>query len=298
MRPRKINLARKDEIEALLGLKQHSLSAYSLSGIYIWRGIYEIFSAPVGPCECIFFKDQLGCFAYLPPLGNDIDPQVIAGCFRIMDDYNPNKAVSRIENVEEAELSFFTRHGYVHDEKPGEYICKREELAGLKGDRFKSKRAACNFFASNYKFTYRPFRAQDKEGALELYRSWADERGRKSKDKIYLGMMRDNLSAQTEAMDNFRELGLSGRVIEINGKMRAYTIGYPLNEDTFCILFEITDLSVKGAAQYIFRTFCAELGYKNINIMDDSGLDNLKKVKLSYHPARIVPSYIIKRRDV
>jgi hypothetical protein len=63
---------------------------------------------------------------------------------------------------------------------------------------------------------------------------------------------------------------------------------YEINKDTFCILYEITDLSVKGLAQFIFKEFATELtGYKYINIMDDSGLENLKKVKLSYQPEKL-----------
>jgi hypothetical protein len=62
-------------------------------------------------------------------------------------------------------------------------------------------------------------------------------------------------------------------------------------------LYEITDLSIKGLAQFIFRAFAEELkNYRYLNIMDDSGLANLKKVKLSYHPERLVPAYIARRR--
>jgi hypothetical protein len=69
-----------------------------------------------------------------------------------------------------------------------------------------------------------------------------------------------------------------------------------LNHDTFCILYEITDLSVKGLAQFIFREFSRELkGYRYLNIMDDSGLENLKQVKLSYKPVRLIPSFTAQR---
>jgi len=44
------------------------------------------------------------------------------------------------------------------------------------------------------------------------------------------------------------------------------------------------------------REFSRELGgYKYINIMDDSGLKNLKRVKLSYKPVRLVPSFTLAR---
>ncbi len=70
-----------------------------------------------------------------------------------------------------------------------------------------------------------------------------------------------------------------------------------LSRASFCVLYEITDLQVKGLAQFIFRSFAQELkDYKFINIMDDSGLENLKKVKLSYHPVRLVPAYIARRK--
>jgi len=42
--------------------------------------------------------------------------------------------------------------------------------------------------------------------------------------------------------------------------------------------------------------FCRDLEpCKYINLMDDSGLENLKKVKLSYHPLKIIPAYIARK---
>ena len=298
MRLSEITLGHKERLEKALSQREHQLCAYSFSNIYIWKKLYKIFNISIDGSCCIFFKDGLGCFAYLPPLGKESGSRVIEKVFSIMDGFNVQRAMSRIENVEEEGLGFFRELGYACEEKPGDYLCKRGILAGLKGDRFKSKRAACNFFASNYKFTYRSFTADDKEGALQLYQLWVQQRSLRSSDKVYLGMMQDSLLCQIEAMNDLKSLGLLGRVIEVEGRICAYTIGYPLNNETFCILFETTDLTIKGAAQYIFRRFCEDLEYKYINIMDDSGLENLKKVKLSYHPFKIVPSYIIKRRDV
>ncbi len=97
-------------------------------------------------------------------------------------------------------------------------------------------------------------------------------------------------------LNNYRGLRLAGRIVRIDKEIKAFSFGFELNPEAFCILYEITDLSIKGLAQFIFRRFCAELkDYRFINIMDDSGLENLKKVKLSYKPIRLIPAYIIKR---
>jgi hypothetical protein len=120
----------------------------------------------------------------------------------------------------------------------------------------------------------------------------------KSSDVVYQGMLEDSLNCLKVVLKDYSKLGLIGRVVKIENKIKAFTIGYPLNKDTFCILFEITDLSIKGLSQFIFSRFSAELkDYKYINIMDDCGLDNLKQVKSSYHPLKIIPSYIVKRKN-
>ena len=61
------------------------------------------------------------------------------------------------------------------------------------------------------------------------------------------------------------------------------------------VLFEVADLKLKGISQYIFRELAKEMNYKYINIMDDSGLDNLKRVKLSYRPYRMIENFVVSR---
>ena len=108
-------------------------------------------------------------------------------------------------------------------------------------------------------------------------------------------MLNDSQSAHRIGISSAEALGLIGRIVRIDGKIKGYTFGYPLNADTFCVLFEIADLSTKGLAQFIYREFCRELmdAYKWINAMDDSGLENLKRVKHSYYPCQLLPSYNI-----
>jgi len=97
----------------------------------------------------------------------------------------------------------------------------------------------------------------------------------------------------------FNILGLTGRIVLFDGEVKGYSFGFPLNDETFCILFEIIDLTIKGLSQYLFREFCREMSnYRYINALDDSGLENLRRAKLSYHPCYLEPAYTITREDV
>jgi len=296
MRLNKLEIKDKKLFARFLNLSRHGLSVYAFENIYIWKGIFAIYWSVIKENLCVFFKDNIGCFMYSAPLGKAVKPPVIEEAFRIMDNFNQNKDVSRIENVEEKELPFYRGLGYAHQEKSGDYLCSRRDLAQLKGNRFKSKRACVNYFIKHYQFEYLFFDLKYGKACLKLYDCWMAQRKCASQDNIYQGMLEDSRICLKILIHDYQNLNITGRVVLIDKEIKGFTFGFKLNKDTFCILYEVTDLSVKGLSQFIFRQFCAELkGYKYINIMDDSGLENLKKVKLSYHPVKLTPAYIINR---
>lgn len=288
----------KSLFDKFLKTKAHQLSNYAFENIYIWKGLFHIKWLILQDSLCVFFQDKIGCFLYLAPLSEDKNPQVIKEVFKILDRFNKNKDISRIENVAEADTPFYEALGYACWNKSHDYLCKRSDLVRLGGDKFKSKRACFNYFHKHYEFQYIPFSLPYRDDCLGLYNSWAQERKIKNPDPIYQFMLEDSRISLKNALDNYPDLNLIGRLVRIDKKIKAFTFGFKLNPDTFCILYEITDLSIKGLAQFVFRRFCSELeGYRYINIMDDSGLENLKKVKLSYQPAKLIPAYIVKRKN-
>jgi uncharacterized protein len=294
------DLSAKDKVTfaKYLDLSGHDLSVYAFENIYIWKGLFDIKWQIINDSLCVFFKDNIGTFLYLAPLAKENSPAVIDEVFSIMDKQNKNKDISRIENAEEKDIPFYRNSGFDCSVKAHDYLCSRTDLAQLKGNKFKSKRAAFNFFTKHYDFKYAPFSRKDKAECLKLYQLWMNSRKDKSRGPIYNYMLQDSRSALKEALNNLPLLKLTGRVVRIKGKIKGFTFGFPLNKDVFCVLFEITDLSVKGLAQFIFARFCKELkDYKHINIMDDSGLENLKQVKLSYYPLKLIPGFIVKRKS-
>ena len=297
MRLNKLRLSDKRIFDRYLNLNKHELSVYAFPNIYIWRKTFDIRWLIIGKSLCVFFQDKIGAFLYLAPLGEEKNPDAAAEVFHILDKLNQNKEFSHLENIEEKDLGFYRDLGFECKFKSHDYLCQRVDLAGLKGNKFKSKRASCNYFTSHYDSEFKRLSSKDKNGCLQLYDLWARQRQGANPDPIYQGMLGDSRISLAEALAGYSGLGFQGGVVKINQKIKGFTFGFALNPDTFCILYEITDLSMKGLAQFIFRSFTGELkSYKYINIMDDSGLENLKKVKLSYHPERLVPAYIVRRQ--
>jgi hypothetical protein len=277
-------------------LKDHQLSVYAFQNLYIWKALFSISWAIIDASLCIFFRDRLGIFLYLPPQGAHPSPKAINASFEIMDRYNKQRAASRIENIEEKEAPIYQNLGFACREKFPEYLCRRDDLVGLRGNRFKSKRAGVNYFQKHCRFEYTGFTPRHRKECLGLYDYWKKERQQKYKDALYRGMLGDSRKCLEVLLDNFAKLDFTGAMVRIDKRIKAFTFGFSLSRNTFCILYEISDLSIKGLSQYIFRRFCAEQkNYRYINIMDDSGLGNLREVKLSYRPYRLVPSFIARR---
>ncbi|MFA5090301.1 MAG: phosphatidylglycerol lysyltransferase domain-containing protein [Candidatus Omnitrophota bacterium] len=297
MKLKKLCLKDRPVFDKFLYLTPHSLSVYAFENIYIWRGLYEI---SWGICEgslCIFFRDKTGCFLYLPPLAKTINPKAIRAAFEVMDSQNKNCDISRVENLEEKDIALYERLGYACRFKSVDYICLRKELAALRGNKFKHKRACCNYFTKNYFFDYMPFSPRHKAGCLNLYNRWMRQRSRGNRDKIYRMMLLDSRICLKELFGGLRGLEINGAIVKMGKGIKAFTLGFRLRPDTFCILYEIADLSIKGLSQFIFRRFSEELAqYRYINIMDDSGLENLRNTKLSYRPCKTAKAFIAARK--
>jgi hypothetical protein len=85
-------------------------------------------------------------------------------------------------------------------------------------------------------------------------------------------------------------------VVEIEGRIVAYTFGYFLNADTFCVLFEVADLAVKGLAAFVFHRFCRDEALEGcawINAMDEFEAEDLARTKMLWRPARLQAIYTV-----
>ncbi len=293
-------LNRRLDVEQALKCTQHQQSGYAFNYLFSWHKFFKFEFKVISGFLCIFAHHELGCFMYLPPLGEgEPTENVINVCFNYMDSCNEDKSVSRIENVEAGQLGMFKEAQFKAIIKENEYVYAKKDIITLRGNMYKSKRADYNYFVTHNIFSYHPYDPSMKEECLALYDEWKKEKEEKSNDALYTYLLMENRDVHQLIFNEGAHVGIVGRVVKIDDKIRAYTFGYRLNETTFCVLFEITDLSVRGLAAYIFSRFCEDRAlepYTYINVMGDFGMENIKHAKESYRPQEIVQNYTVSRK--
>jgi len=291
--------------ESVLKWTRTELSIYSWPALMVWKDHLQYYWTIIDRQFCLFAQYVDGLFMPLPPLGEALTPEAVRQSFDRMDALNTHPAISRIENVPQEQVVSFESMGFVTKPKEQEYLYDREALVRLAGDRYKTKRWACNRFIRDHRddtVRLEPYRSSDRDDCLELFDRWKkqqDESGspsdQREEDRM---MLEDSVSAHRRALENFTALGLTGRLVRLGGRIVGYTFGYPFRPGIFCVLFEVADREVAGLSAYLFREFCRELsGYATIHAMDDSGLERLRAAKLSYHPSKILTSYIATRPE-
>ena len=272
-----------------------SLAAYAFAPHMIWRALFSYWWAELAGHLCLFAEHADGLFLSLPPLGHGPMSEPLAQAFSLMRERNRGSSVSRVENVTENLKSSFEALGYQVKPKDPDYLYRARDLIMLAGDRYKSQRAACNRFVRERRFRVEPYQDVHRDACLALFREWTAQKATAGLDAVAQHMLADAESAHREALAHQQALGLAGKVVWVDDVIRAYTFGYELSPSVFCVLLEVTDHSIPGLAQFVFREFCREVagrGYEFVNTMDDSGLPSLARSKQAYHPCRLVPNYV------
>ena len=287
---------------------QSRLASWAFAPHFIWRDLFSYAWTELDGWWCIFAEYIDGIYMPLPPLGpcSPLGPvgssplsEVLAQVFAYMAMRNKGSAATRIENVPQELKDRMETMGYKVIPKDPDYLYRTQDLVNLKGDRYKSPRAAYNRFLRSHRVRYGPYQMTDRDACLALYYRWVTQKEespvlvRGDTDELSRQMLRDAASAHRMALQHSQALNLVGRVAWVSGTIRGYTFGYERSPEVFCVLLEVADRTIYGLAQYLFREFCREArAYAFINTMDDSGLASLARSKRSYHPCQLVANYI------
>ena len=100
-------------------------------------------------------------------------------------------------------------------------------------------------------------------------------------------------NAIENALSYYKDLGLRGALIKVEGKVIAFSMGDKRNDEMAVIHFEKADTDYVGAYTVINRDFVKNCwsDVKYINREDDMGIEGLRKSKLSYYPDILLEVY-------
>jgi hypothetical protein len=207
-----------------------------------------------------------------------------------------------VDYLEEGTLIFEMLQDFIIEKKLVDYIYKVDDLIELKGDQYKSKRNEINKF----KKVYENFRVEildiskHKDGITNLFNKWVSDRTKympKEEVETFLDGIYFERFAIKRLLNDYQNLDVVGMVLYIDDEIKGFTVGERINETTSSVIIEKTDFEILGCAQFIFREFTKYLkeiyNSEYINVGDDMGFENLKKVKMSYRPHKLIPKYTI-----
>jgi hypothetical protein len=279
------------------------LSDYTFANNFIWlsqkNGFYQI----IEDCFCLFSLNGHTLTLSLPPLGQTIrQAAALDTCFAIMDGYNPSPYLSQIEFVyRDFVPQVLVDDGrYLIERSLPDYIYATSDLINLQGNAYKTKRSEINQFRRSYpNHRMEVLGPQHHHGIRELLNTWLKNRlqyltGEAIAD--FFHTVEQERQAIERALTHYDTLGLSGLALIIDGRLEGFTFGDRLTPDVGNVLVEKTNFAIPGSAQYLFREFAktfADCSY--INVGDDLGLENLRRVKMSYRPALFGEKVTIRR---
>ena len=138
---------------------------------------------------------------------------------------------------------------------------------------------------ADYNYEYTPITPDRIQECLDLEAEWC-----KANNCDQHEGTGNERRALVYALHNFEELGLTGGILHVDGKIAAFTFGMPINQDTFGVHVEKADTSIDGAYAMINYEFANHIPeqYVYLNREEDLGIEGLRKAKLSYQPAIIL----------
>lgn len=287
----KIKLSDKLQACELLSKSDFRGCEYTFGNNFVWRDVYKV---EICFFEEFYFVKQLDGkdTRFLYPAGNGGVKRAV----ELIDEYcrengleprilaNKDKA-AEVERLFPEFIARPVRDYY-------DYIYSADDLSELKGKKYHAKRNHLNRFNEN-NYSFEPINGANIADCIELNKRWCEENIDVDDD----GKLEEQVVVR-ESLKHYSELDYIGGLIRVNGVCEAFSFGERSSEDCFVVHVEKASRRYQGTYAAINKELVDYLGkkYRFINREDDAGSENLRKAKLSYHPAFFEEKFYITRR--
>ena len=263
----------------------------SVVNLLVWNNIYRnMFAEKDG---ILFIKSgEDGKENFRLPFGADMKKGLAYLC-EYCSDKPPVLWIQQGERFTEIVPYIKENYQLVEKRDAFDYIYLQSDLANLSGKKYHSKRNHIASFSKKYNWSYCDINDENKEDILDCAQAWY-----KANSERYDKYMECEFQGIKTILDNMKTLCAKGGAIYVDGKVVAFTLGSPVNDEVFDVHIEKALLEYATAYTVINNEFAKRLcEYKYINREDDMGLEGLRKAKLSYKPEIILNKYYCKPKE-
>jgi hypothetical protein len=179
------------------------------------------------------------------------------------------------------------------DEKNADYVYSTRKLFELTGRKLQKKKNLLNQFQRNHPdYVCQKVVPEHYRECIDLTEKWCQD---KTCDIVAFAYETEALRAGCK---HYRELGLEGIMLLIEGRVIAFAVFNRQNSNTALVHFEKYDREVKGAGQAINWETAKYLldRYEYINREQDLGIEGLRQAKQSYQPEFLALMYCLNRK--
>jgi len=265
-------------------------SETSFANLYIWKDYYDtVYLEEDGFLVVLNTSPSGKIHCYMPYGEGDY-----ARCLELLKEYinskgQPLRITNATEGVAELIKELYPEALIRENVNFNDYVYRSDKLISLSGKQLHSKRNHLNKFKSSYDYTYRSITEDDFENCLSLAKRLILNKYEDDSFSYYA-----EVASIEAAFKYFNYFKLCGGVIEIDGSIRAFSVGEALTDECALIHIEKADISYDGIYAAINNEFVKNRWsqFKYINREEDMGIPGLRQAKLSYKPDHMVRKYI------
>lgn len=287
---REIQLEDKSWIDECLREADYQGCEYSFTSNYIWRTLYHVQVAEVEGFYVVKTGHD-GKYTYSIPAGKGDMKHVLQLMMEDAKERNHPFVLRGItrELIPVLEEWFPGTFQFEENRDESDYVYTVEKLSKLAGKKLHGKRNHIRRFMDSPNWEYYDVTEDNVHECIEMNQIWLT----KYVSEGDTGLLEESI-AVNEILTHFKELNVKGGILKKDGEVVAYTIGEPLNSNTYVIHIEKAFYEIQGAYPMINQQFvlhnCQD--YEYVNREEDTGDEGLRKAKLSYYPDILLEKYV------
>ncbi|MGI6030926.1 MAG: DUF2156 domain-containing protein [Eubacteriales bacterium] len=275
-----VELEDKKLLEPYLRSSQYNNCDFSFTNVYMWRKKYRTSWALCGGRLVLLSGEKV----FLMPLGSGPLEPVL----REMMDYARDKSHPFVIGAvtpqmwEELQACMPGAFEYTTDRDYCDYLYAGEKLANLAGKKLHSKRNHINKFKATYPdYSYETITADNLPEVVEMHSQWCVINHCVQDPELL-----EESCAVRDVLRHYEALEVQGGLLRAGGRVVAFSIGQPINDQCYDVCIEKAFYDVNGAYTMINQQFVQHncQGFAWINREEDLGLEGLRKAKTSYYP--------------